>query len=338
MPASRQRICGRSLLFLPSMRPLPTTHPLIMVHDLTPPLSPRSSIGSADSAVTPVSPHTPLFVDDRSKDVFDGHFTVFKNSSEEWEESKDADYDFSIVTVADPGILISPSSSLLSGIDLLGEIAEPPLPEATKVPTSSRSHQTSQTTVPRNESFFDFPSPPALVPNRKTSFEESRPITGTGSRLVANPLSHPGMAASCECISQPSRTSQSGGVRRWSTLLPTEFHPYNSRASGEVVSSRAVGTSSTRAIERTITHPPERPAAAPTRTPLFTPSHSGPGDGFYGAPSPRHHRPKRQEQSEPLTSFMDMSVTKSALSKSRVHKLFSKISGGLKPRSKRHCS
>ena len=238
--------------------------------------------------------------------------------------SKDADYDPSSVTVADPGILISPSSSLLSGLDLLGGSTLPP--EVTDVPKRTRSHQM---TIPLNESFLDFPSPPTLVPNRGPSFGESRLI---GERpLRVSPLSNPTLAASYECIPQSSRYSQfSTSQRRWSALPPVEFHLDSHKESSEFVPTK--GT-----VRSWVTERPDAHRGTPTvrRKPFLATSHAGPGDGFYDEP-PRRGPQRRKGKPEPFTSFIDMSTKESALSKSRVHKFFSKISCGLKPRSKRH--
>lgn len=298
------------------MRPLPvTTYPALMVHDMTPPLSPTSSVGSTNSPETPVDAHTPTVADDGAVDecALEGRFALFKNSSEVWEEFNDVGCDPSNVTVADPGILISPSSSLLSGLDLLGGATPPPVPEVNAIPT------------PHNESFLDFPSPPALVSNGRTSFGQSRPI-GKGS-LMVSPLSHPGLAVSCDSIPQPTGYPQSSALRRrWSALPPSEFHPDNLGTSSERVATKRADPFRTRAAVANMDTP-----AVPRVVPFLAASHHSPGDG------PSRRPPKRREKSDPFESFMDMSVTESALSTSRVHKLFSKISGGFKPRRKRHC-
>jgi hypothetical protein len=295
--------------FRPFMRPHPVTYPALMVHDMTPPLSPTSSVGSTNSPATPIDVHTPIFVGDRTSE---GRFTHFENSSEVWEEFKDIGHDSSSVTVADPEILISPSSSLLSGLDLLGGGT---VPEVTAVPVRQRSQQTA---APHRESFLDFPSPPTLVPDRRTSFGECRPI-GKGL-LMASPLSNPSLAVSCDSIPQSTLYPQSSALRRrWSTLPPVEFHPDNRPRSTERVTDKGTDTFWTLR------------AAVPD---IDTPVVSRPGDGVYDQPSPRS-RSKRREKTDAFESFIDMSVTESALSASRVQRLFSKISGGFKPRSKR---
>lgn len=308
------------------MRSLPPTYPTLMVHDLTPPLSPTTSVESTSFPVTPTCSHTPTFVNDRATDegVFEGHFGFLKNSSEEWEECKDADYDPSSVTVADPGILISPSSSLLSGLDLLGGTTVPPLPEITNVHVRPRSHQI---TAPHNESPLDFPPPPTLVPNRRPSFGKSRPISG--KPLAVSPFSHPGLAASYEYIPQPAPCSKSSTLqRRWSALPPAEFHPYSRRGSSEFVTAKGTGAVWARPTPDTHLDTPVAPHVPTLPTPHASPR-------FRDEPAPPS-RSRRKENSDPFTSFMDMSTTNSTLSKSRVQKLFSKISGGFKTRSKRH--
>ena len=291
-----------------------------MVHEITPPPSPTSSVESTGSPTTPIDAYIPTFVDDRTTNEgsSEGRFTLFKNSSEEWEEFKDVDYDSSGVTVADPGILISPSSSLLSGLDLLGGPTPPPLPEATP--------------APHNESFLDFPSPPAtFVSNRGASFVNSRSI-GKGPLMVSPLSQYPGPAVSCDSIPQSTHYPQSNALRRrWSALPPEEFHPYNHRRPNEGATAQGAGTFRARAAVTHINYTPTVPLV-----PFLAASNPGPGDGLHDEPPPRRH-PKRQEGCDPFESFIDMSVTKSALSASRVQKIFSKISGGLKPRSKRRC-
>lgn len=302
-----------------SLLPLLVIDPALMVHDMTPPLSPTSSIGSTNSSTTPIDARTPTLVDNLTmpgERAFEGRFALFKNSSEVWEEFKDVGSDSCSVTVADPEILISPSSSLLSGLDLLGDATSPPLPEATAAPTRSRSHQTVD-----NETILDFPSPPAFVLARGTSVWES-PLIGKGS-LTASPLSHPGLALSCDSIPQPTHYPQFSTLRRcWSTLPPAESYPNNRRRSSERVSTNDTDTFWAGAAV-TNTDTPVVP-----RGPFPTASHHGPGDGLL---EPSRRRPKQQEP-DPFESFIDMSVTESTLSTSRVHKLFSKI---LKSRGKR---
>ena len=304
------------------MHPFPVTYPALMLHDMTPPLSPTPSVESTNSPATPIDAHIPTFVDDR-EGTSECRFAPFKNSSEVWEEPKDVGYDPPGVTVADPEIFISPSSSLLSGLDLLGGVTPPPLPEVTSIPIRSRSHQTSAL---HNESFLDFPSPPTFVSNRETSFWGSRQI---GS-LTVSPLSHPGLAAPCDSVPQSTYPPQSNALRRrWSALPPAEFHPDNRRRSSECVTAPGTDTFWTRAA---VTH---TDAPAVPCEPFLATSHPSPCGGPHGKPPPRR-RQKRQEKSDPFESFIDMSVTGPALSTSRVHRLFSKISGGLKLRSKRH--
>ena len=319
----------RSLVLSPSFRSSampshPVTYPTLMAHEMTPPLSPTSSVGSTNSPATPIGTHTPIFVDGRttSEGASDGRFTLFKNSSEEWEEFKDVDHDSSSVTVADLEILISPSSSLLSGLDLLGGGTPPPPPEVAADPVRPRCHQMP---VPRSDSFLDFPSPPTLVPNRTTSFGESRPI-GKGS-LTVSPLSNPSLAVSCDSIPQSTPYPQSSALRRrWSALPPVEFDTDN-----RTRSSKGTNTFPTRAAVPHVDTP-----AVPSQLPFFAAPRPGPGDRPRDDPSPRC-RQKRREKPDPFNSFIDMSVTEPALSTSRVHRLFSKISGGFKPRRKHHC-
>jgi hypothetical protein len=292
-----------------------------MIYNPTPRLSPTTSIESTDSLVTPNYSDTSTFVDSVvSEDVPEGHFFLFKNSSEVWEEFEDAGYDPFETKVADAGIPISPSSSLVSGIDLLGDTS-PPLPE----PTRSESHQAA---VPRHASLFDFPSPPILVPNPRMRIGELGPINGS-SQMVSL-VSHPNHGASHECLAQPIRHSRSSALHRWSTLPPAVDHPDKRRGSIELTTSKATGTFLTRAAKGAIicTDVPVRSlpfVAIPSLSPR-------PAD--YDVPSPV--RRPRQEASDTFTSFIDMSANKSTLSASRVHKLFSKIAGGLKSRSKRH--
>jgi len=301
-----------------------------MTHDPTPPLSPTTSIESTDSLVTPNNSDTSTFVDNCavSEGVIDGHLALFKNSSEVWEEFESAGCDPFGVAVADAGIPISPSSSLLSGIDLLGETTPPPLPEVTAAPVRSGSHQIA---VPRRASVFDFPSPPVFVPNRRMTLAVPRSISGSPPMEVSL-VSRPCLGASHECIPQPIRHSQSSVLQRWSTLPPAAFHPDKRRGSNELVINKAPGTLRTRAAEHAVTR--ANPPMVPSLPTVVTPS-SRPGPAGYDVHSPIR-RSRRPEASDTFTSFMDMSATESALSKSGVHKLFSKIYGSLKSRNKRH--
>ena len=306
------------------MRPLP----VIVIHDIdTPPLSPTSSVGSTNSPVTPIDDHSPTCVYDRSvsEGPSRGRPALFNSSSEVWEEFKDVGHSSSTVAVADPGILISPSSSLLSGLDLLGGAAPPPLPRVAAVPTRSLPRQIR---VQHNESFLDFPSPPALVSNRRKSWGISG-LIGKGS-LMVRPLSNPSLAVSCDSIPQPTHYPPFSPLkRRWSALPPVEFYLDNRARSNDRVTADGPDSFSTSPV---VTH---RDIPVVSCVPLFAPPNSGPSDGPYDEPSPRR-RPKRQEKSDPFESFIDMSVKESAFSVSRVHRLLSKISGSLKPRSKRH--
>lgn len=289
-----------------------------MVHDITPPLSPTSSVGSTNFPATPIDARAPAFVDES---VVEGRFALLKNYSEVWEESKDVGYDSSSVTVADPGILISPSSSLLSGLDLLGGATSTPPPEVIVVPIRSQSHQIP---IPHDESFLDFPSPPKV---RRTSFGGSRPI-GKES-LMVRPLSRPGLAVPCDLIDIPQSThfpQSNPSRRRWSALPPAELHPDNRRRSSECITVKGPDTFCIRAAA-THTDTPVMPRVLPK-----FPTASGPGPAVGLSDESSRPSPKKPD---PFTSFIDMSVTESALSTSRVHKLFLKISSGFKPRNKR---
>ena len=107
----------------------------------TPRLSPTTSIESTDSLVTPNHSTASTFADDCavSEDGPNAHGLPLKNASEVWEEFDGVDCDPLGIPVADAGIPPSPSSSLLSGIDLLGDTAPPPLPEAPAGPTRLES-------------------------------------------------------------------------------------------------------------------------------------------------------------------------------------------------------
>ena len=299
----------------------PAIHAAAMTHSPTPRLSPTSSIESTDSLVTPNYSDTSTFVDCVvSEDVPGGHFLLFKNSSEVWEEFKDAGYDPFEIQITDAGIPISPSSSLLSGIDLLGDTSPPPLPEVTAVLTRPGSHQV---TVPHRASLFDFPSPPILVPNLRTRTEEFNPIS----------VSHPSLGASHDCLAQPTHHPRSSALHRWSTLPSAVYHPDKRRGSIELVTSKATGTFLTRAAKGAITCT-DVPVAPVRSLPFVAIPSLSPRPAGYDVPSPA--RRSRQEASDTFTSFIDMSANKPTLSTSRVHKLFSKIAGGLKSRSKRH--
>ena len=297
-----------------------------MAHNPTPPLSPTTSIASTDSLVTPNYNDTSTFVDCvGSEDVHDGHFLLFKNSSEVWEEFKGAGYDPFEIQIADAGIPTSPSSSLLSGIDLLGDTS-PPLPEMSAVPTRPGSHRMA---VPRCASLFDFPSPPTLVPNLRMRTGEFNPING-GPPMVSL-VSHPSRGASHECLAQPILHSRSSALHRWSALPPAVYHPDKRRGSIELLPANAAETFLTRAAKSAITCA-DVPVVPVQSLPFVAiPSLSSRPAG-YDISSPV--RP-RQEASDTFTSFIDMSTNKPTLSTTRVHKLFSKIAGGLKSR-KRH--
>ncbi|KAF9650904.1 hypothetical protein BDM02DRAFT_3127410 [Thelephora ganbajun] len=297
---------------------------------MAPPFSPTTSIESTVSLVTPNHSEASIFVDDcaGSEGVFDGHLMLFKNS-EVWEEFKDSGCGPLSIPVPDTGIPVSPSSSLLSGIDLLEDTALLLLPEVTAAPIRSESHLVA---VPRRASLFDFPSPPILVSNPRTTTKEPRPTSG--SPPTVSLVSYPCLGTSHGCISQPNRHSQSNALQRWSTLPPTVFYRDKRRGSSELVTSKATGpgTFKTRAIESAVTckNPHVVPALPFATTSPFSPRVAG-----YDLSSPVRGS-RRQETSDLFTSFIDMSVPEPAFSKSRVHKLFSQISGSLWPRSKRH--
>lgn len=306
------------------MRPLAA----VMTHDQTRRLSPTTSIESTDSLVTPNHSDTFTFVDCAvSEDIPDCHFSLFKNSSEVWEEFKD-DHDPFEIQIVDAGIPISPSSSLLSGIDLLGDTSAPPHPEVTAIPTRSGSHQVA---VPRRASLFDFPSPPVPVPDLRTRMGELNPINGGPPAVSLG--SHPSPGASHECLAQPIRHSRPSALHRWSTLPPAVYHPDKLRGSFELVATKATGTFLTRPAKSAVTSADV--PVVPVRSLSFVaiPSLS-PRPAGYDVPSPG--RRSKQEASDPFTSFIDMSANNHTLSTSRVHKLFSKIASGLKSRSKRH--
>jgi hypothetical protein len=171
------------------------------------------------------------------------------------------------------------------------------------------SHQMA---APRRISSFDFPSPPIPVPNRRMTGTFGEPGSISGGAPVVSLISHPSLGASHECLPQPIRRSQTGAMRRWSTLPSEAFHPDNRWGPTELVTNRS--------------------------TELFPrmPSPSIPGDAGSDMPSSPIRRSRRQEPSDTFTSFMDMSVNKPTLSKSRVYHFFSRVSGRLKSRSKRH--
>ena len=298
-----------------------------MAYDPTPRLSPTTSLDSTDSLVTPNHSDTSIFIDDRavSEDVPDGHFLLFKNSSEVWEEFKDVGCDPLGTLVADAGIPMSSSSSLLSGIDLLEDTSPPLLPEVAAAPIPPESHQV---VVPRRASLFDFPSPPILVPDRRTTMRESRSISG--NPLMVSLVSHPAQGTSHECLPQPIR--HSSALQRWSTLPSPAFDPDNRRRSSELVTSNTACTRTFRTWAA---------GGAVTRgDPLVVPFVSTlPSSG--PRPAGRAHdvlsplrRLKPQKASDKFTSFMDMSPDESTLSESRIDKIFSKISSSFKSRRK----
>jgi len=286
----------------------------------TPRLSPTTSIESTDSLVTPNHSGTSTFADDYAEGVLDGHVLPFKNASEVWEEFDGVGCDPLGIPVADAGIPPSPSSSLLSGIDLLGDTPSPPLPEVTAIPTQLGSKMAS----PRRVSLYDFPSPPIPVPNRRMTLQ------GTPGSINGIPPMVSLPCASHECPPQPINRSPSSVLRRWSTLPPTTFHPDKRRGSNELATSRSIDSFQTRATKRAVTDPPIAP-----NPPFVAISSFLPGDKWCDAPSPVR-RSRRQEPSDTFTSFMDMSVNESTLSKSRVYHFLSKISGRLKLRRKHH--
>ena len=283
----------RFLFYPPILHPPPATHALVMSHGPTPPLSPTTSIESTDSLVTP-NPST--FVDCAVHEgVPDDHFFLFKNSSEVWEEFRDAGCDPFGIPFADAGIPTSPSSSsLLSGIDLLGD---------TSLTTRAEPDQVA---VPRRASWFDFPSPPIFVPDRKITPAGSI----SGNPPVVNLVSYPSRSTSHEHLAQPTRHSQISPLQRWDTLPPVALHPDKRQPNGLTTK----GT--------TVQAPNLSSAAASSLT-------LGP------IPSPVR-RSRRRKTSNTFTSFIDMSANEPALSASRVHKLFSKISGGFKFHNKHH--
>lgn len=302
-------------------RPLPATYAAPMVHGPTPRLtcSPTTSIESTGYPVTPNHDDTFTF------GVLDGHLSLFKNSSEVWEESKDADCDPFGILVADAGIPTSPSPSLLSGMDLLGDTIPPPLPEVT---AASIQLESRQITVARRASFLDFPSPPTPVPNRRMTLGDSRSISGNLPVPTVTLPSHPSLGASHECLPQPTRLSQSGALPRRSTLPPSALRPDKLRGSNELTTSFQPWEARGSAVTRT--DPPEVPSLPRTSSSLL-----GPGNAGYNVSS-TIRRPRQQEASDTFTSFIDMSVSEPTLSKSRIHKLFSGIFGRLKLRSNRH--
>jgi len=298
-----------------------------MAYDPTPRLSPTTSLESTDSLVTPNHSDTFTFVDDCAvgEGVPDGHF-LFKNSSEVWEEFKDAGCDPLGIPrdVADAGIPMSSSSSLLSGVDLLGDTPLPVLLEV-PIPLGPDPHQVA---VPRCASLFDFPSPPVLVPDRRMTMRESRPISG--SPMMVNLASHPasGQGKSHESLPQQIRHSQSA-LQHWSTLPSPAVHPDKRRGPNELVTSDATYTRTFRtwAARDTVTRgdPPVVP-----RVPSFSTLPLGPGH-THDVSLP-FRRSKKQEASDRFTSFIDMSPHESAPFESRIHRLFSKISGSFKSR------
>jgi hypothetical protein len=278
-----------------------------MAHDPTPPLSPAISIGSTDSLVTPNHSDTSTFVD-VSEGTLDDSF--LRNPSEVWEDFKDDPFSTGLgIQIADAGIPPSPSPSLLSGMDLLEDTTPPPhLPDA--------SVRTRRTAGPRRVSSFDFPSPPILVLNKRMTrtFRESASINGNPP--VIGLVSHPGFRASHDCLPQPTRISQPSASQHWSIPPSATFHP--DRGSRPFFASKSTGT---------LLSWPANHAA--------TDRLLDPGDAGHAMPSPARHS-KRQETPDGFTSFIDMSVNEPTLSTSRIHRLFSKLSGRLKSRNGRH--
>lgn len=310
--------------------PAPAIHATVMTYNPTPRLSSTTSIESIDSLMTPNYGDTSTFVDDFAvnEGVPDSHFFLFKNSSEVWEEFKGAGCDPFGISVADAGIPISPSSSLLSGIDLLGDTSSPPLPEVTAVPIRSGSHQMA---IPRRASLFDFPSPPTLVPNRRI-MRMGGPKSISGSPPIQLSLaSHPSRGTSHE---QPIRHSKHSALQRWSTLPSVAFHPDTRRESIELVTNKATDMFQTRASKCAFTGT-DAPVAPVSNLPFVAISSLSLRPAGYDVPSPVHHS-RRRKVSDTFTSFIDMSANTPTLSTSRVHKLFSKISSGLRSRGKRH--
>lgn len=284
----------------------------------TPRLSPTTSIESTDSLVTPNHSTTSTFADNYalSEDILDAHALPLKNASEVWEEFDGVGCDPLGIPVADAGIPASPSSSLLSGIDLLGDTAPPPLPEAPAPSTRLESKMASS----RHVSLFDFPSPPIPIPNRRMTLQGA---PGSGS-INGTPLMVSLPGAFHECPPLPISRSPSRVLRRWSTLP----HPDKRRGSNELVTSKSTDSFQTRSVKRAVTDPPMVPGL-----PFVAISSFVPGDSWCEGPSPVR-RSRRQEPSDTFTSFMDMSVNESTLSKSRVYNFLSKISGRLKLRRK----
>ena len=286
----------------------------------TPRLSPTTSIESTDSLVTPNHSGSSTFADDCAvgEGALHGYGLPFKNASEEWEEFHGVGCDPLGISVADAGIPPSPSSSLLSGIDLLGDTSPPPLPEA----TATLPRMGSKMANPRRVSLFDFPSPPTPAPNRRMTLQ------GVPGSISGSPpmVSLPGV--SHECPPQPISRSPSSVLRRWSTLPPTTLHSDGHRGPNELVTSRSIDSFQTGAASRAVTGPPMASSLPSVGISSFVP-----GDTWREAPSPVRH-PRRQEPSDTFTSFMDMSVNESTLSKSRVYHFFSNISGRLKLRRK----
>lgn len=263
--------------------------------------------------MTPNHSDTFTFVDDCvvSEGIPGGHNLLFKNSSEVWEEFKGAGYDPFGIPVADAGIPASPSSSLLSEVDLVEDTTPPPLPEATAASIRLESRRIA---AARHASLFDFPCPPILVPNRKVTFGDSESRSISGSVPMVSRVSHP----------RQTRFSQPSAEKRWSTLPPAEFHP------NELVTTRSTGTLRTGAAKRTVADPPVVAGLPFAATSSFLP-----GDTDYDLPLPVR-RSRRQEEPDVFASFIDMSVNEPTLSKSRVHNFFSKLSDKLNSRNKRH--
>lgn len=298
----------RFLFYPPILHPPPATYALVMSLGPTPPLSPTTSIESTDSLVTP-NPST--FVDCAVHEgVPDDHFFLFKNSSEVWEEFRDASCDPFGIPFIDAGIPTSPSSSsLLSGIDLLADTS------------LAAQVESDQVAVPRRASWFDFPSPPIFVPDRRIM------PTGESRSIGGNPpaVSYPSRSASHEHLAQPTRHPLISPLQRWGTLPSVALHPDKRKPNG-LTTNKTTSTFLTRVAEGAVA-----PVLQAPNLPFAAASSLTPGP----IPSPVR-RPRRRKTSNTFTSFIDMSANEPALSTSRVHKLFSKISGGFKFHNKHY--
>lgn len=300
----------------------------------TPRLSPATSIESTDSLATPNCSDVSTFADDCAVNEGIGHDSLFKNASEVWEEFEDTGCDLLGTLVADAGVPSSPPSSLLSGIDLLGDATSLPLPEV--VPPSRRSGARQMASL-RHISSFDFPSPPIPIPGRRMTFGPVDPAGSTtcGIPPMVSLVSQPNFGESHECLPWPIRRSQpstaSESQRRSTLPASAAFQPDKRRRSTEFVTSRSTDTFQTRAAE----HAADPPVTMAPSLPFATIPSFVPGDAGYDVQSPACHS-IRQESSEEFTSFMDMSVNESALSGSRVYNFFSTFPGRFKSRCKRH--